>query len=778
MKIFDFQSIENFFVLKQEKMIKKLFPLIFILFFAHIVFAIEYPIAVNEWGNSHFINSITTTPTVDNENIRCFGFNFLRDGYIDSVYTPVIGLGVLEERTVTIDYGGVYSYPMENNQQAYFKTGDSTEYTFDNTLSGANHKNYDFEKGGEALICFGAGAISDHQIYVNQLVNYPMDISQVSSIIPSWDTTERLQYNTLYSIPYNGSIKGAYNASAGLWVWSEDNANRILSTLKICQRDELSTSSNKYCYYPFSYVGTQAYVNNGEIDSLLFSKGEFFKWNFEDNAVDSVDVWLYGQTGFNNVTQTLHFTFVETDILGNITNILYHKSGILATGIEDSSNNGAWFNFTFPASITIEEDKYYSWLIGCDNSCNLASRGLNIGFTNFNSNGFYGNDAKIITNTSTGTTLSSINDLTFKLVLDNNPNYESETIIDTDFCLYSPHSYCLFYDNFNYADFYDLTQREYDITSSSFFVQDEILYSYRNYSALTKIQHNLEITDYPYDEVESVYTFDIANKITPVSMDLDNETTRYIIYRLKDYCDTTQTSYIQLTFFRFYNHTSSVWKTLANVYVFEFGVPKQLGTFTFQNGETFDVKNRMNFETKRGFIIIEKDDIFLSEMSLNYGYDLGSDCKVNNFAVSRDGAFNTDDTFIGIKSIAYSGILGEIGDEDYSYLYTNQTTQDDAHIKGDVGEYINNWAFTLGFKTTASKLFFWLIILIILSLLISQVDASPSIKGFAVGFVIILGIIVGWYFKFIPTIILVFLMFIVSILGAFMYHKSIGGGSE
>ena len=762
-------------------MTKKISMILFfiILVLSYSVYAIEYPMALNEWGNPHFVDEQDSTQQFTQQYIVCYPFVALHSGYIHSVYSYITDVGVGERLMISISDNIPYTLPSRSGALSYFITSSGSPYIFNDELSITEqydndyHKNFFFPQGEELFICFSMEDVGDDaRINFHYLNNYPMDISQVSSIIPNWDTTSRMTYNTLWGIPVNSTVKMVWDIPTEKWIL--ENQDRIATHIKICQRETLITDDSEIkCYYPYSYVGSQSYINAGRLDATDYSRGEWFKWDFNDNSVENVDVWLYGSTSYVN-SSTMKFTFVETDQYGNITSVLYHATDILHTA-EDSSYEGKWCNFSFP-SINLIENHYYAWLIGCQIGCGGATT-LNMGLTSTTDSGFFGDDARIITNASTGiTSFASQNDLTFKLTLSNLVNYISESSIDTDFCINSPFSNCLFYDDFLYSDSYDLSLREYTGNHNTFFIEDTKLYAFANQSIFNNIEHELEVTDYIFNNIESIYTFNINEQITPLEMDWDNESTQYIIYKIRNMCDNVLSNQIQLQFFRYQNYTISDRETLVNVYVFELGKSRLIGTFPFNNGDNFDVIQKFDFQNKKGFIQIYKKSV-IDDFTINYDYNLDSICKINKFSIIRDGEFITDDDFISIDSIAYNGIKDSYTEEEYEFLYGNQTGQDDAIVEGEIGELINNMAFTLGFKTVASKFFFWLIMIIILSLLISQANVSSSIKGFAVGTVIITGLIIGWYFKLVPTVIFALLIFIVSIIGAFLYHKSFMGNT-
>ena len=100
-------------------------------------------------------------------------------------------------------------------------------------------------------------------------------------------------------------------------------------------------------------------------------------------------------------------------------------------------------------------------------------------------------------------------------------------------------------------------------------------------------------------------------------------------------------------------------------------------------------------------------------------------------------------------------------------------------VEGNADEYLHNAAKTLGFKTTSTKLFFWIIIMFLGILAIStrkELDSGGKTMG--IGAVIILGVISGFYLKFIPTAVFIFLLFVMAVVASIVWYKIFGSGAN
>jgi len=95
---------------------------------------------------------------------------------------------------------------------------------------------------------------------------------------------------------------------------------------------------------------------------------------------------------------------------------------------------------------------------------------------------------------------------------------------------------------------------------------------------------------------------------------------------------------------------------------------------------------------------------------------------------------------------------------------------------GEQKEGLHNVAYMFGFKTTASKVVFFIFMLIILIFALLQSNAPASAKTIGIIFIIIGGIFGGWKWEFIPTSFIVIILFLLAIIGALVFTNLFKGG--
>ena len=351
---------------------------------------------------------------------------------------------------------------------------------------------------------------------------------------------------------------------------------------------------------------------------------------------------------------------------------------------------------------------------------------------------------------------------------------ESPLEVIAEDVLTCPVANCLFYDDFSDNDLSDYTGGE------SGYISDENLYFLSG-----KIDSflNNNLISHTYKKVVGILELEF-NETSPTPSEL-NEPNRLIL-ALSTYCGdigTGDSTGIAQTYnivvIRDDDFTLSENRSVSNVYIFSEGNPKLLGSVVIENGDDLIIKSSFDENTYLSSInfLTSKDiaDEFIP--SVSFSHDYFSNCnEIGSFTIERRDSVSLEG-YVGIRRIFYYGEEIIKDEDDFIFTNLNETSVNDSIIKANVEEYLHAGANTLGFRSTEGKFGFWILIMFFFVLAIYQSDSNESYKKYGAGLFLISFIILGWYFKFVPTIVFAFMIFIVSLIGALIYQKTFTGGN-
>lgn len=351
-----------------------------------------------------------------------------------------------------------------------------------------------------------------------------------------------------------------------------------------------------------------------------------------------------------------------------------------------------------------------------------------------------------------------------------------------------PVAHCLFYDEFSYVDNFDLSQSpaDYSEYTEKAIIKDNRLYfnSTWEIGSYAKIRH--EFIPNSYRVVTGFTQFKISDNPTPDSMDLDIGN-QPIVYSITTYCNDTN-DYVTLYNIYLFNDKSfslSENMTIVNIYTKNPNTGNMviLGTFTVRNGDYFALKNKIDLDKNRVYLnMITQEELtrgYAGDSMFNIELEMPCSNNLNAVQISRLDTYNENSSLhVGIEKIMYYG-YSEMGQDNdtYNFKYGNKTTQEDSIVKDDVGEVLHNTAFTLGFKSNASKLFFWSIIMLFAMFMLLHSNAPANAKTFGAVGIFVMFLVSGFYFKFVSSIVFTFILFIIAVIGAIAFTMLFKGGS-
>jgi len=374
------------------------------------------------------------------------------------------------------------------------------------------------------------------------------------------------------------------------------------------------------------------------------------------------------------------------------------------------------------------------------------------------------------------TPLYFISQAGFNVNYDNIKLYRGDILTD-DFTgsFTCPYENCIYYDGFDYVENYSLNGAGYVGGYNDFYIDgDSKIYPNAN----SYISHGL--TDYSYNKIENNQIFKIFSNYTPESLDTDT-----LYYSFSDVCENGNTVSEIIVLFDYYDNTSSIYSGYETSINFfrsgNTGAMYSIGSLIVMNGQNFGFsriydttlnKYYMNFYSNSNY-----ETGFLPQSS-QYVYNFNSPCdKISYFQIERGG--NSDiKNFYAIEELSYTGSMldSETGLE---FLYTNETKNNESTIKTDVGENLHNIAFSGGFKTSATKMLFWFLLMgLCLFFLIHAENVDNLVKVLGAIFVIVVGFVSGYFLKFIPTIVFAFVLLIFSVVVSIAFVKIFKGDSS
>lgn len=370
----------------------------------------------------------------------------------------------------------------------------------------------------------------------------------------------------------------------------------------------------------------------------------------------------------------------------------------------------------------------------------------------------------------------------FDIYIDNIYFYANEIvfpeILEEEFIpLNCPIDGCLFYDDFShYGNFGNISDGDWVFNPESAIIYNGKLFLNSSYD-FPIIQHDLKNNN--YDIVTGIVEFKSNISITPKTLNSTNPVT----YAINTYCDTNNIVYsYNIYIFNDESFTSDNGTLIYNVYTLKDGKLRQLATLVTDNGETLIIKNAFDITNQKVSLdYVTAEDLQSGFVpSLEFTQDFFTPCSDISYTEIERRDNRDIDYFIGIDRIFYYGEDTIISNDNDDEIYQNvdKIEVNDSFIKSNLDENLHNVANTLGFRTTAGKLAFWLVIMFFFVIAIYQSPAPDAVKKYGGAFFLISFTVLGWYLKFIPTILFMFLIFIIAIVGALVYHKTFVGSSS
>lgn len=616
-------------------------------------------------------------------------------------------------------------------------------------------------------------------------------------MLPKFETDEILQSkaegNTFSQEPYWYSTALGYSYCTSCDFATAYSYNPFID---ICMKQ--TVSSDEYCYSLYTRMTEVCLeVPTGGFGSHQ-GHGEYFYYDNDDSAINTFYFGTSFDGDWNRNHSEILFEFYRLNSDLSLNTILHQEKFKFNTSTYAYTENYGSANFTMmplhlSSPINIEENTYYGYTIkakvglGCCTDClDVIST-----YDSFDTGGWQGDSAGTLINTSGVFSTSSPNsDAVFKLNL-TSPVYDdyedSQTPVFTN-CINSPRSDCLFYDDMSYVNLYNLSLSGYIWNPELWTIGNELLYNNYDITKFNAIGHEFEVTDYDYNSVFFDYIIKAESGTTPPTMDrsLNPDNFTYLMYQFYTFCNKALLNEFVLIFIADSNETGSTSNSYMNLYDVSSGDLRPFGTYLITNGEEVTIHGEIFLNEKFYQISLLGSSSFnmFNEVGHNVVFPMPLDttCTPDTFRIIRDSTFIEDDNYISIDTISFWGSTSIVSDagtpDDYEFEYGNETLQDNALIEGAVGEILHNLAFTLGFKSNAGKLLFWLLLILVLCIIGSYNIKARSTQGFLIGFTIIFGVVIGWYFKFLPPVLFAFLILIVSIVGAIFISKLSHSGGK
>lgn len=337
-----------------------------------------------------------------------------------------------------------------------------------------------------------------------------------------------------------------------------------------------------------------------------------------------------------------------------------------------------------------------------------------------------------------------------------------------------PYDNCLFYDDFAYEDYYNLSNVSYTGQPDSGVILDEKLYINSSWNKYPKLSNEL-YSDYTnYEIIDNLVRFDINDTTTPSGIE-----SQPIIYQVLSECEYSDLAVggFRIYFSRDDDYTGSENKTAVDIYYL-----KSLGEFTYgfsriiDNGDYFYIKQRFDTDSQTSELSLNDEDSI--DMGIGFSQPMTAEfynpCpnNIGSFEISRSDANNDINLeFISIGEITYFGITPD-SEIDSVFQYTNETNQSTALVDTEIGEELTNALFTLGFKTKWSKFFGFMVLMIFVMLVMwSSGTASSVAKSVGTAVVAISFLTVGYFWGLVPLEILIILFFVMAVIGGLVYYR-------
>lgn len=344
------------------------------------------------------------------------------------------------------------------------------------------------------------------------------------------------------------------------------------------------------------------------------------------------------------------------------------------------------------------------------------------------------------------------------------------TISETDYC---PLPNCIFYDNFNRLDYSDLSLAGYsEYTDSAYNINKTLTID--SFASPNLIYHDFEDND--YTKILAGYEFIFNKTTTPDTMEDE-----YIVYRITTYCDNDffqPLTSANLYFLKDTDFSESENRTIVNLY-FNSDY-EQAPTNIPSNDERYYLFLIFDIETQKVMASYTWGSFDFPQLSI-FSTDFNAPCyNINGVSIQRidnDNPVNLD--FVLLDKIYYYSPESETGIEDYPFVYSNETLDNESIISGDFGEYLQNTATVLGFKSSMSRILFWYLLVGLFVVGIMQLkEIEGTTKNFVISLVVVVSHVLGWKLGFIPVQFLVFIILALASILAITFYKVFASDSQ
>lgn len=339
---------------------------------------------------------------------------------------------------------------------------------------------------------------------------------------------------------------------------------------------------------------------------------------------------------------------------------------------------------------------------------------------------------------------------------------------------------CLFKDDFytnTSANGYTGSTNITDVQNNTLFFNSYV------FNQNTLITHPF-ISNDTYNKIEYYITFDLNYNTPPLSLNYSVNQNSHTFSTWLNCADGSYPFNLNFDVFSWNTYSGNYdYTTFYGYNIFSSGYTP-IGLFDTKNGGLMVFRVVIDKTLNKMYIY---NTPFTNPLDINvYTFDEQTPIKVidipacsvyNSVSLMRRDVDYVNTTYdVGIKQIIVKGDT-ETSIVVNPFIYTNATTNANATIKTDIAENLQNTAFNFGFKTTASKLLLWFIILLVITGFIMFSQINNTAKSFLAVTFGIGGFILGWYLGFIPTALLVFIIFAFAIIGALLFKNLMSGGN-
>lgn len=185
------------------------------------------------------------------------------------------------------------------------------------------------------------------------------------------------------------------------------------------------------------------------------------------------------------------------------------------------------------------------------------------------------------------------------------------------------------------------------------------------------------------------------------------------------------------------------------------------------------IKNSFDYQNQRVGLnfLTDKDVTAGFNPDITFTQDFLQQCSLMGGVTIERRDSTQVDGFVGIDRIYYYGQVTQTGDDDFIFEHQNETLRNESLIKTDLDEDLHNMANTLGFRSVGMQILFWILLSGALIMMFVSEFEDKQAKTIIIFFGVVLMVAVGWYIKFIPTILFMFIIFVIAVFGALAIQR-------